>query len=61
MNLFYHRSRGDMYKNITPDYYGYRDDDDGVLMEKEAKREVSRTMIRCTSLNCIIRDLLSYI
>lgn len=50
-----------MYKNITPDYYGYRDDDDGVLMEKEAKREVSRTMIRCTSLNCIIRDLLSYI
>jgi len=29
-----------MYKNITPDYYGYRDDDDGVLMEKEATREV---------------------
>ena len=30
-----------MYKNITPDYYGYRDDDDGVLMTKEAAREVS--------------------
>lgn len=30
-----------MYKNITPDYYGYRDDDDGVLMEKEKIREVS--------------------
>jgi len=50
-----------MYKNITPDYYGYRDDDDGVLMEKEAKREVRQTMIRYTCLNCIIRDLLSYI
>uniref|UniRef100_A0A7S3M565 Pre-mRNA-splicing factor ISY1 n=2 Tax=Spumella elongata TaxID=89044 RepID=A0A7S3M565_9STRA len=33
------RSRGDMYKNITPDYYGYRDDDDGILAIKEAKRE----------------------
>ena len=29
-----------MYKNITPDYYGYRDDDDGILAIKEAKREV---------------------
>lgn len=34
------RSRGDMYKNVTPDYYGYRDDDDGILVQKEAKREV---------------------
>jgi pre-mRNA-splicing factor ISY1 len=33
------RTRGDMYKNITPDYYGYRDDDDGVLMPQEAARE----------------------
>lgn len=49
-----------MYKNITPDYYGYRDDDDGVLMEKEAKREVG-SIIRHTSLNAIIRYLLSYI
>jgi Isy1-like splicing family len=30
-----------MYKNITPDYYGYRDDDDGVLVEKEKIQEVS--------------------
>jgi Isy1-like splicing family len=35
------RTRADMYKNITPDYYGYRDDDDGVLMEKEKIQEVS--------------------
>jgi hypothetical protein len=34
------RTRGDIYKNITPDYYGYRDDDDGVLKKKEAKKEV---------------------
>lgn len=33
------RSRGDLYKNITPDYYGYRDDDDGILQEKESIRE----------------------
>ena len=29
-----------MYKNITPDYYGYRDEDDGVLATREAVREV---------------------
>jgi Isy1-like splicing family len=29
-----------MYKNITPDYYGYRDEDDGVLVAREAVREV---------------------
>lgn len=34
------RNRGDLYKNITPDYYGYRDDDDGILVEKEKKAEV---------------------
>ena len=34
------RKRGDLYKNITPDYYGYRDDDDGVLEPLEAEREV---------------------
>ena len=34
------RNRGDLYKNITPDYYGYRDDDDGVLIEKEKRAEV---------------------
>lgn len=39
----FRRTRGDLYKNITPDYYGYRDDDDGVLAQKEAKREVSES------------------
>jgi hypothetical protein len=29
-----------LYKNITPDYYGYRDDDDGILIEKEKRAEV---------------------
>jgi hypothetical protein len=29
-----------LYKNITPDYYGDRDDDDGILAIKEAEREV---------------------
>ena len=31
-----------MYKNITPDYYGYRDDDDGILVAKEIIQEVSQ-------------------
>mmetsp|Transcript_36036 Transcript_36036/g.36719 ORF Transcript_36036/g.36719 Transcript_36036/m.36719 type:complete len:305 (-) Transcript_36036:150-1064(-) len=33
------RSRADLYKCITPDYYGYRDDDDGVLEPQEKERE----------------------
>lgn len=28
-----------MYKGIDPDYYGYRDEDDGVLVRKEAEAE----------------------
>lgn len=28
-----------MYKGIDPDYYGYRDEDDGVLVRKEATAE----------------------
>jgi pre-mRNA-splicing factor ISY1 len=28
-----------MYKGITPDYYGFRDEDDGVLLPKEAEAE----------------------
>lgn len=33
------RTRADLYKNITPDYYGYRDDDDGILILKESIQE----------------------
>jgi pre-mRNA-splicing factor ISY1 len=33
------RTRAALYKNITPDYYGYRDEDDGVLLAKEAAAE----------------------
>ena len=28
-----------MYKNIDPDYYGYRDEDDGVLVKVEAEAQ----------------------
>ena len=34
------RTRADMYKSITPDYYGYRDEDDGILVQKEIVQEV---------------------
>ncbi len=30
------RKRGDVYKYITPDYYGLRDEEDGVLVELES-------------------------
>jgi pre-mRNA-splicing factor ISY1 len=33
------RTRAAMYKNITPDYYGYRDEDDGLLSAKETAAE----------------------
>jgi pre-mRNA-splicing factor ISY1 len=29
------RKRGEIFKNITPDYYGWRDEEDGVLLELE--------------------------
>lgn len=33
------RTRADIYKTITPDYYGYRDEDDDELLRKEAGAE----------------------
>eukprot|EP01138_Halocafeteria_seosinensis_P006721 gb/GECG01006873.1/.p1 GENE.gb/GECG01006873.1/~~gb/GECG01006873.1/.p1 ORF type:complete len:321 (+),score=68.34 gb/GECG01006873.1/:1-963(+) len=33
------RTRGELYKAITPDYYGFRDEEDGVLVEAEAAAE----------------------
>lgn len=33
------RTRADIYRNITPDYYGYNDEDDEALIPKEAERE----------------------
>ena len=43
---FIFRTRADMYKNITPDYYGYRDEDDGVLVLKEEVREVKEKVFK---------------
>lgn len=34
------RTRGEISKNITPDYYGYRDEDDGTLLLAEEEGEV---------------------
>merc|ERR1712038_897790 len=36
------RKRGDVYKYITPDYYGLRDEEDGVLLELEEKASKQR-------------------
>ncbi len=36
------RKRGDVYKYITPDYYGLRDEEDGILLEVEEKASKKR-------------------
>lgn len=33
------KTRGELMKDIDADYYGYRDDDDGVLIPLEKKAE----------------------
>jgi pre-mRNA-splicing factor ISY1 len=33
------KTRGELYKEVDADYYGYRDDDDGILVELERQRE----------------------
>ncbi len=32
-------TRAQLYKNIDPDYYGFRDEDDGVLLKEEGPAE----------------------
>jgi pre-mRNA-splicing factor ISY1 len=43
------RSRYDMHKAIDADYYGFRDEDDGVLLkvEAEAERAIKRRVRLC--------------
>ncbi|CAG8744820.1 17852_t:CDS:2, partial [Acaulospora morrowiae] len=36
------RTRFDLYKNVDADYYGYRDEEDGILLEYEVEKEHSR-------------------
>lgn len=33
------RTRQQLFKSITPDYYGFRDEEDGVLLAVEAQAE----------------------
>ncbi|KAG2181167.1 hypothetical protein INT43_008749 [Umbelopsis isabellina] len=33
------KTRQDLYRNVDADYYGYRDEEDGALIEYEAERE----------------------
>jgi pre-mRNA-splicing factor ISY1 len=35
------RSRGEIFRSITPDYYGYRDEEDGELLRAEAAAEAA--------------------
>lgn len=46
---FTKRKRGDIYKYITPDYYGLRDEEDGVLLdvEKEASEKRRKALETC--------------
>lgn len=35
------RTRFQLHKSITPDYYGFRDEEDGVLLAVEAEAEAT--------------------
>ena len=35
------RTRQQLFKSITPDYYGFRDEEDGVLLAVEAEAEAA--------------------
>lgn len=39
------KTRGELMKDIDADYYGYRDDDDGVLLPIEMREEKKGTRI----------------
>ena len=41
------KTRGELYKDVDADYYGYRDEDDGVLvpLEQEIEKEGRSTVI----------------
>ena len=54
LSLFYiiapappRKTRGELYKDVDADYYGYRDEDDGVLvpLEQEIEKEGMSTAI----------------
>jgi hypothetical protein len=44
------RTRFQLHKSITPDYYGFRDEEDGVLLAVEAEAEAT-ILAQVSSLN----------
>ena len=40
------KTRAELYKNIDADYYGYRDEDDGLLLKLEAEQEKQGKLIK---------------
>ncbi len=51
------RKRGDIMKHITPAYYGWRDEEDGVLLELEAEAFQERKKQRMKEGNTMSDDL----
>lgn len=43
------KTRAELMKDIDADYYGYRDDDDGILQPLELKTETSKRDIKISS------------
>ena len=39
------KTRLDLYRMIDPDYYGFRDEDDGLLVKLEAEQEKKGTAL----------------
>lgn len=48
------RTRAELYRNVTPDYYGYRDEDDGTLLLLEAEAEQNGACA-CAAAVCFFR------
>jgi hypothetical protein len=46
------KTRAELYKDVDADYYGYRDEDDGVLVpiEQEVEKEGKWHIIHCISI-----------
>lgn len=55
------RTRHQIFQNITPDYYGYRDDDDGILERVEAVAEKQAVQVAVAEYNIKKRQRLAFL
>lgn len=56
------KTRAELMKDIDADYYGYMDDDDGILIPLESKAEKTGMIINCSyrSQSHLLRNICIY-